>query len=250
MSSEKQSSSSGIVDTLKTLLIAGAIALGFRSLIAEPFNIPSGSMIPSLLVGDYLFVTKYSYGYSRYSFPFGLAPIDGRLFAGDSKPQRGQVAVFRLPSDPSVDYIKRVVGLPGDTVQVRQGLLHINGQPVDRRLVGNGSQNSARGAGQMTTLYQETLPGGLAHMIQEISDRQTFDNTPEYTVPAGHYFMMGDNRDNSRDSRSSSVGFVPLENFIGEARFLFFSHDSSARIWELWKWPSAIRFDRLGNTIE
>lgn len=249
MSSEKQSSSSGIVDTLKTLLIAGAIALGFRSLVAEPFNIPSGSMIPSLLVGDYLFVTKYSYGYSRYSFPFGLAPIDGRLFGGDSTPQRGQVAVFRLPSDTSVDYIKRVIGVPGDRIQVRQGVLHINGQPVERRLVGNGRQG-ASGGGQTTTLYQETLPGGLTHLIQEISDRQTFDNTPEYVVPAGHYFMMGDNRDNSRDSRSSSVGFVPLENFIGEARFLFFSHDSSAYIWELWKWPSAIRFERLGNTIE
>ena len=249
MSSEKQSSSSGIVDTLKTLLIAGAIALGFRSLVAEPFNIPSGSMIPSLLVGDYLFVTKYSYGYSRYSFPFGLAPIDGRLFGGDSTPQRGQVAVFRLPSDTSVDYIKRVIGVPGDRIQVRQGVLHINGQPVERRLVGNGRQG-ASGGGQMTTLYQETLPGGLTHLIQEISDRQTFDNTPEYVVPAGHYFMMGDNRDNSRDSRSSSVGFVPLEHFIGEARFLFFSHDSSAYIWELWKWPSAIRFERLGNTIE
>ena len=249
MSSEKQSSSSGIVDTLKTLLIAGAIALGFRSLVAEPFNIPSGSMIPSLLVGDYLFVTKYSYGYSRYSFPFGLAPIDGRLFGGDSTPQRGQVAVFRLPSDTSVDYIKRVIGVPGDRIQVRQGVLHINGQPVERRLVGNGRQGASDG-GQMTTLYQETLPGGLTHLIQEISDRQTFDNTPEYVVPAGHYFMMGDNRDNSRDSRSSSVGFVPLENFIGEARFLFFSHDSSAYIWELWKWPSAIRFERLGNTIE
>ena len=249
MSSEKQSSSSGIVDTLKTLLIAGAIALGFRSLVAEPFNIPSGSMIPSLLVGDYLFVTKYSYGYSRYSFPFGLAPIDGRLFGGDSTPQRGQVAVFRLPSDTSVDYIKRVIGVPGDRIQVKQGVLHINGQPVERRLVGNGRQG-ASGGGQMTTLYQETLPGGLTHLIQEISDRQTFDNTPEYVVPAGHYFMMGDNRDNSRDSRSSSVGFVPLENFIGEARFLFFSHDSSAYIWELWKWPSAIRFERLGNTIE
>ena len=244
MSSEKQTSSSGFMDTLKTLLIAGAIALGFRSFVAEPFNIPSGSMIPSLLVGDYLFVTKYSYGYSRYSFPFGLAPIDGRILAADKTPQRGQVAVFRLPSDPSVDYIKRVIGLPGDRIQMKAGVLHINSQPVERRMVGNGSD------GQLTTLYRETLPGGLTHLIQEVSDNQLFDNTPEVVVPDGHYFMMGDNRDNSRDSRSSSVGFVPLENFIGEARFLFFSHDSSAYIWELWKWPSAIRFDRLGNAIE
>ena len=128
MSSEKQTSSSGFMDTLKTLLIAGAIALGFRSFVAEPFNIPSGSMIPSLLVGDYLFVTKYSYGYSRYSFPFGLAPIDGRILAADKTPQRGQVAVFRLPSDPSVDYIKRVIGLPGDRIQMKAGVLHINSQ--------------------------------------------------------------------------------------------------------------------------
>ena len=246
-SGDKTEEKSGVMETLKTLFIAGLIAISFRSVVAEPFNIPSGSMIPTLLVGDYLFVSKFSYGYSRHSFPFSIAPISGRVMA--STPERGDVAVFRLPSDVSVDYIKRVVGLPGDRIQVTGGILHINGQPVERRLVGNGRQG-ASGGGQMTTLYQETLPGGMTHLIQEISDRQTFDNTPEYVVPAGHYFMMGDNRDNSRDSRSSSVGFVPLENFIGEARFLFFSHDSSAYIWELWKWPSAIRFERLGNTIE
>ena len=249
MSSQKQSAASGIIDTIKTLLIAGVIAIGFRSLVAEPFNIPSGSMIPSLLVGDYLFVSKYSYGYSRYSFPFGLAPIQGRIFAGDRKPQRGQIAVFRLPSDTSVDYIKRVAGLPGDKIQVRRGVLHINGKPVERRMLGNGVQPTSRSE-QITTLYQEILPEGRIHVIQEISDRQAFDNTPEFVVPAGHYFMMGDNRDNSRDSRSSSVGYVPLENFIGEAQFLFFSHDHSVRIWEIWKWPSAIRFGRIGNAIE
>ena len=249
MSTKIQTAGSGIIDIIKTLLIAGVIAVGFRSLIAEPFNIPSGSMIPSLLVGDYLFVTKYSYGYSRYSFPFGLGPIKDRVFSGGRKPQRGQVAVFRLPSDTSVDYIKRVIGLPGDRIQVRRGLLHINGQPVGRRMIGNGIQ-TAYGGEQITTLYQETLPGGKIHLIQEVSDQQIFDNTPEFIVPADHYFMMGDNRDNSRDSRSSSVGFVPLKNFIGEAQFLFFSHDNSASIWEVWNWPSAIRFGRLGNKIE
>ncbi len=249
MSTSKQSAASGIIETIKTLLIAGVIAIGFRSFVAEPFNIPSGSMIPSLLVGDYLFVTKYSYGYSRYSFPFGMAPIQGRILAGDREPQRGEVAVFRLPSDTSIDYIKRVVGLPGDKIQVRSGVLHINGNPIERRMIGNGVQTASRG-GQITTLYQETLPEGSIHLIQEINDWQTFDNTPEFVVPSGHYFMMGDNRDNSRDSRSSSVGFVPLENFIGEAQFLFFSHDHSAYIWEIWKWPSAIRFGRMGNAIE
>ena len=221
MSTQKQSAVSGIIELIKTLLIAGVIAVGFRSFVAEPFNIPSGSMIPTLLVGDYLFVTKYSYGYSRYSFPFGLAPIKDRVFSGDRKPQRGQVSVFRLPSDTSVDYIKRVIGLPGDRVQVRHGLLHINGKPIERRMIGNGVQAASRG-GQISTLYEEILPEGKIHVIQEISDQQMFDNTPEFIVPAGHYFMMGDNRDNSRDSRSSSVGFVPLENFIGEAQFLFF----------------------------
>ena len=249
MSTQKQTATSGIIDTIKTLLIAAVIAIGFRSFLAEPFNIPSGSMIPSLLVGDYLFVTKYSYGYSRYSFPFGLAPIQGRILAGDRKPQRGQVAVFRLPSDTSVDYIKRVIGLPGDKIKVRSGVLHINGKPVERRMIGNSVQ-SASGHGLPTTMYQETLPEGSVHFIQEISDKQIYDNTPEFVIPAGHYFMMGDNRDNSRDSRSSSVGFVPLENFIGEAKFLFFSHDHSAHIWEIWKWPSAIRFGRIGNVIE
>ena len=249
MSTQKQTAVSGIIDLVKTLLIAGVIAVGFRSFVAEPFNIPSGSMIPTLLVGDYLFVTKYSYGYSRYSFPFGLGPIRDRVFSGERKPQRGQVAVFRLPSDTSVDYIKRVIGLPGDRIQVRRGLLHINGKPVERRMIGNGMP-TVSGGEPMTTLYQETLPEGKIHLIQEVSDQQIFDNTPEFVVPAGHYFMMGDNRDNSRDSRSSSVGFVPLKNFIGEAQFLFFSHDYSASIWEIWNWPSAIRFDRLGNTIE
>lgn len=249
MSTQKQPAVSGIIDLIKTLLIAGVIAVSFRSFVAEPFNIPSGSMIPTLLVGDYLFVTKYSYGYSRYSFPFGLVPIKNRVFSGDRTPQRGQVAVFRLPSDTSVDYIKRVIGLPGDKIQVRRGLLHINGQPVERRMIGNGVQQASQGQ-QMTTLYEETLPEGKVHLVQEISDRQIFDNTAEFIVPVGHYFMMGDNRDNSRDSRSSSVGFVPLENFIGEAQFLFFSHDYSASIWEIWSWPSAIRLGRLGNTIE
>ena len=214
MSTQKQSAASGIIDTIKTLLIAGIIAIGFRSFVAEPFNIPSGSMIPSLLVGDYLFVTKYSYGYSRYSFPFGLAPIQSRVLSADRKPQRGQVAVFRLPSDTSVDYIKRVVGLPGDKVQVKAGVLHINGKPVIRRMIGNGVQPTSHG-GQITTLYQETLPEGSIHLIQEISDGQAFDNTQEFIVPADHYFMMGDNRDNSQDSRS--WGSVAEERIVGKA---------------------------------
>ena len=246
MSKTDEQSGSTILDTIKTLLVAGIIAISFRSVVAEPFNIPSGSMIPTLLVGDYLFVSKYSYGYSRYSFPFGIAPINGRVF--EDTPQRGDVAVFRLPSNPSVDYIKRVIGLPGDVVQVKQGILHLNNTPVNRRLIGTVQPSSLQSTAD--TVYRETLPDGREHMIQEVNDMQLFDNTQAFTIPEGHYFMMGDNRDNSRDSRSSSVGVVPIENFIGKAQFIFFSVDQSARIWEIWKWPTSVRFSRIGSSIE
>ena len=246
MSKTDEQSGSTILDTIKTLLVAGIIAISFRSVVAEPFNIPSGSMIPTLLVGDYLFVSKYSYGYSRYSFPFGIAPINGRVF--EDTPQRGDVAVFRLPSNPSVDYIKRVIGLPGDVVQVKQGILHLNNTPVNRRLIGTVQPSSLQSTAD--TVYRETLPDGREHMIQEVNDIQLFDNTQAFTIPEGHYFMMGDNRDNSRDSRSSSVGVVPIENFIGKAQFIFFSVDQSARIWEIWKWPASVRFSRIGSSIE
>ena len=245
-SSDKAQDKSGWLDTIKTLFIAGLIAISFRSVIAEPFNIPSGSMIPTLLVGDYLFVSKFSYGYSRHSFPFSAAPISNRVMA--STPERGDVAVFRLPSNVSVDYIKRVVGLPGDRIQVKRGILHINGQAVERRLVGNGNITSGQSS-LVTQRYEEVFPDGHSHIIQEVSDNQIFDNTPEFTVPDGHYFMMGDNRDNSRDSRSSSVGFVPFENFIGRAEFLFFSHGGDARFWEIWKWPFSIRINRIFSGI-
>ena len=246
MSKTDEQSGSTILDTIKTLLVAGIIAISFRSVVAEPFNIPSGSMIPTLLVGDYLFVSKYSYGYSRYSFPFGIAPINGRVF--EDTPQRGDVAVFRLPSNPSVDYIKRVIGLPGDVVQIKQGILHLNNTPVNRRLIGTVQPSSLQSTAD--TVYRETLPDGREHMIQEVNDIQLFDNTQAFTIPEGHYFMMGDNRDNSRDSRSSSVGVVPIENFIGKAQFIFFSVDQSARIWEIWKWPTSVRFSRIGSSIE
>ena len=173
MSKTDEQSGSTILDTIKTLLVAGIIAISFRSVVAEPFNIPSGSMIPTLLVGDYLFVSKYSYGYSRYSFPFGIAPINGRVF--EDTPQRGDVAVFRLPSNPSVDYIKRVIGLPGDVVQVKQGILHLNNTPVNRRLIGTVQPSSLQSTAD--TVYRETLPDGREHMIREVNDIQLFDNT-------------------------------------------------------------------------
>jgi signal peptidase I len=236
----------GKFEFIKTIVIAGALALGFRSLLFEPFNIPSGSMIPTLLVGDYLFVSKYSYGYSRYSFPFGMAPFDGRIF--ETPPERGDVAVFRQPQNESVAFIKRIVGLPGDRIQVTDGVLRINDVAVNR--VRKGFATASDGYNVIRfAVYQETLPNGKSYLIQERSDDDVLDNTNVFLVPEGHYFMMGDNRDNSRDSRTNSVGMVPAENLIGRAERLFFSHNSSAHLWEIWKWPFAPRYGRLGDGI-
>jgi len=235
-----------IVEFFKTINWAIVIALLFRSFLFEPFSIPSGSMIPTLKVGDYLFVSKYSYGYSRYSFPFGMIPFSGRIF--QSEPERGDVIVFRKPGDESVDYIKRLVGLPGDEIFVREGILHINGMPVTRRLEPDLPGETVP-LNRPAVIYTETLPEGKDHLIQEFSDNDRMDNTSPRTVPEGHYFFMGDNRDNSRDSRAE-VGFVPAENLVGRAEILFFSHNGRARIFEIWKWPSAIRFGRIGMRID
>ncbi|RDD63746.1 signal peptidase I [Ferruginivarius sediminum] len=232
----------GIGETVRTVVYAVLIALVIRTFAYEPFSIPSGSMIPTLLVGDYLFVSKYSYGYSRFSLPFSPPLFDGRVM-GDG-PERGDVAVFKLPTDNSTDYIKRVVGLPGDRIQVVDGILHINGEPVKREEVADQPD------GATATLYRETLPNGVTHLIRERSDHQFYDNTPVYTVPEGHYFMMGDNRDSSQDSRAlSRVGYVPYENFVGRAEFIFFSHDGSASLWEIWAWPASVRFGRLLDDV-
>ena len=236
----------GKLEFIKTIVIAGALALGFRSLLFEPFNIPSGSMIPTLLVGDYLFVSKYSYGYSRYSFPFGMAPFDGRIF--ETPPERGDVAVFRQPKNESVAFIKRIVGLPGDRIQVVDGILHVNDVAVNRDRKGFATASDRDNLIKFA-VYQETLPNGKSYLTQERSDDDLLDNTNVFLVPEGHYFMMGDNRDNSRDSRTTSVGLVPAENLIGRAERLFFSHNSSAHLWEVWKWPFAIRYGRLGDGI-
>jgi signal peptidase I len=244
----KKRSAGGIVDIVKTVVYAMLIALVVRTVAYEPFNIPSGSMIPTLLVGDYLFVSKYSYGYSRYSLPFGLPLFSGRIFF--HSPERGDVVVFKLPTDNSTDYIKRVIGLPGDTIQMKQGQLYINGQEVPRKPIGDYLYQEGDGAVIPMKQYIETLPNGVDHRIIKIGDDGPLDNTQEYHVPSGDYFMMGDNRDNSQDSRVlSAVGYVPAENLIGKAQFIFFSTDGSARLWEFWKWPFAIRYDRLFKGI-
>ncbi len=233
----------------KTALVAVTLAVIIRTFLFEPFNIPSGSMKPTLLVGDYLFVNKPAYGYSRYSFPFGLAPLEGRVW--DKPPARGDVIVFKLPTDPSIDYIKRLIGLPGDTVQVLQGELYINGQRVEREAVGLKEMTGPGDYKSTVMEYIETLPGGAVHRIYEQSDYEPLDNTPLYSVPDGHYFMMGDNRDHSQDSRVNHVvGFVPYENLVGRADFTFFSTNGSAGLVEFWKWPWAIRFNRLFGDID
>lgn len=212
-------------DNAKALFWALLIALTVRSCAFEPFNIPSGSMIPTLLVGDYLFVNKASYGYSRYSFPFGMPIVSGRVFY--TEPKRGDIVVFRLPPHPSVDYIKRVIGLPGDRIQVKDGILHINDQPV-KRTFKKIVLEERMGVNVPHALYDEELPNGLVHEILEVSDSEPKDNTIEYIVPPDHFFMMGDNRDNSQDSRFlDKVGYVPKENLVGKAQFMFYSHEQS-----------------------
>ena len=243
--------SGGVRETIKTVLWAVVIAVVVRTVAFEPFNIPSGSMKPTLLVGDYLFVSKYSYGYSRHSLPLSryLPRIPGRIFM--SVPERGDIAVFKLPKDNSVDYIKRIIGLPGDKIQMRLGRLWINGERVKRERVENFVPTGGNGRSRPIKQYAETLPNGRRHRILEMTDSGQLDDTQIYKVPRGHYFAMGDNRDNSLDSRVlKGVGYVPAENLVGRAEILFFSHNSSASWWEFWRWPGAIRFHRFFKALE
>jgi signal peptidase I len=238
----------GPVSTGKTILYAILIALAIRMFALEPFNIPSSSMVPNLLIGDYLFVSKYSYGYSSLSTFFGLAPYDGRLFA--SEPKRGDVVVFKLPRDHHIDYIKRLVGLPGDRIQMKHGLLYINGVPAPRELRKEPLAQKYLMILPNAVDYTETFPEGTRHVIRKEGDANPLDDTDVFVVPPGHYFMMGDNRDNSLDSRTTNVGFVPRENLVGRAEFLFFSFDETSSLLAFWNWPSTIRWGRLFTKIE
>lgn len=237
-------------ENIRAIVLALLLALLFRSFFFEPFHIPSGSMKNNLLVGDYLFVSKYAYGYSRYSFPLGLDLFDGRVMA-DETPKRGDVVVFRLPRNPSIDYIKRLIGLPGDRIQVKNSELYINGEAVPRSRVGVFGDDISPRRRRGITSWEETLPNDVRYNILQERTTGRTNNTPEYIVPEGHFFFMGDNRDNSRDSRFlSEVGYVPLENIVGRAEMILFSTDGSAQIWEVWKWPSSLRSGRFFKTID
>lgn len=235
-------------DTIRTFFIAALVALSVRAFAFEPFNIPSSSMVPGLLIGDYLFVSKYTYGYSSLSSLYGLVPIKGRLFA--SEPKRGDVVVFKLPSDSGTDYIKRLVGLPGDTIEVRNGLLYVNGVAVQRSKLAEPLAKNYLHPSASATDYLEKFSDGHEHVIREEGDNRSLDDTEIFVVPPKHYFAMGDNRDNSQDSRTSLVAFIPEDNLVGRAEVLFFSLDEDAHFWQFWKWPSAIRWDRLFMKIK
>jgi len=238
------------VETVKTVVYALLIALVIRTFFFQPFNIPSASMQGTLLVGDYLFVEKFAYGYSRESFPFGLAPFSGRVFG--SEPTRGDVIVFKMPNvnsqDYMKDYIKRLIGLPGDRIQMIDDRLYINDKIVPRVRVQDFIE-TVDGVVNHVPQYRETLPNGKSYLtLDRMTDGQ-LDNTGVFIVPPGHYFMMGDNRDNSDDSRED-VGYVPAEDLVGKAEFLFFSLDDSAEWWQIWKWPGAIRYSRMFTGID
>jgi signal peptidase I len=238
----------GIAETGRVIFHALLIALVIRTFLFQPFNIPSGSMKATLLVGDYLFVSKYSYGYSHYSFPFSPPIFSGRIWSGT--PERGDIVVFRLPKDDSTDYIKRVIGLPGDRIQMIDGVLHINEQPIQRERIEDFVETEEGSRTTRVKRWRETLPNGVSYTTLDLIDNGFYDNTKVYEVPRGHYFMMGDNRDNSMDSRyKDAVGFVPYENFVGRADIIFFSIEPSTSFWEVWRWPLAIRWGRFFNLV-
>ena len=234
-----------ILSNLKSVSFAVLIALLIRSFIAEPFNIPSGSMKPNLLVGDFIFVTKWSYGYSKHSLPFSIPLIPKKIFP--KIPNRGDVAVFKTPEDNRTDYIKRVIGLPGDKIKITNGEIFLNEIKVYRKKLNDFIDNDKNVFIKRIRKYEE-YHDKFTIKVLDIMDDGIADNTELFIVPDGYFFVMGDNRDNSQDSRFKTVGFIPLENLVGKARFIFFSLENS-RFLEIWKWPKAIRGKRIFKKI-
>ena len=240
-----------------SIVVALAFALVVRTVAAEPFNVPSASMVPTLWVGDTLIAAKYAYGFSKYSSPVDFIPnamgasVDGRIL--DTPPERGDVIVFKLPRDTSINYVKRVIGLPGDHIRVKAGRLYINGTIVPRREDGV-AQVTRRGRSRDINRFIETLPNGRTHEIIEQSDEEAYDNTGEYEVPAGHYFMMGDNRDDSLDSRVAAagggVGYVPYENLVGRVDRVMFSRDPDISWWQVPQFLQSFRGERFLSAVQ
>ncbi len=232
---------------LKSILIAIFIALLIRSFVFEPFNIPSGSMKPNLLVGDFIFVSKYSYGFSKHSLPFSIPLIPGKILS--NTPERGDVVVFKTPENNRTDYIKRVIGLPGDKIEIKNGIIFINGSEILRKKLNDFIDTDYKTSNKRVRMYNEYFFNKEINIL-DITDNGIADNTQIFNVPDNHFFVMGDNRDNSQDSRFiSTVGFIPYENLVGKAQFIFFSLEN-ARFLQIWKWPNSIRYERIFQKIQ
>ena len=240
-----KSKENSFFSNLKSIGLAVFIALLIRSFVAEPFNIPSGSMKPNLLVGDFIFVTKWSYGYSKHSLPFSIPLIPKKIFS--NIPNRGDIVVFKTPENNRTDYIKRVIGLPGDKIRVTNGEIYLNENKILRKKLNDFIDNDKNSFIKRIRKYLE-YHDDLTFEVLDIMDDGIADNTKLFLVPEGHFFVMGDNRDNSQDSRFKTVGFIPIENLVGKARFIFFSLENS-RFLEIWKWPKSIRGNRIFKKI-
>ncbi len=235
----------------KTIFYAFLIAISFRTFVLQPFSIPTESMLKNLMVGDFLLVSKGSYGFTKHSFPFSVPLFSGRIFG--SEVERGDVVVFRLPRDPDIYYIKRMIGLPGDKIQTIKGELHLNGVKIPRKRLEDYVRTNEYGFEERFERFEETMPNGKTYItLDKGYTPNKADDSDVFLVPPGHYFAMGDNRDNSLDSRwpkSVGVGYVPDENVIGKAMWITLSFDNKSEIWEFWKWFPAERRERFFSNI-